>query len=570
MRISFLVVALLLLIGTASAVDAREVIQSFSSRARLSPSGVMEVKETIEADIRGSRHKALYRIIDNSISHQGHLQSLDVKVKSVEDGRGRALKFTQSRQGTGVIVNLDKSHAGRAGKVRYVLTYEVKGAVNFKDNHPALVWDVTGENFPVLVQKASFNLKLPPGINPKAITVKAWKGEPVKGHETAAKSAKGEVIATASSVNPGESFKVEVDLPMGTVTEPGFLEAIQWIAGDWYLLVLLPLSAVIVLALVRFLKTGIKSRVDEASEIWQAPEGLRPVEIGTLVDQSCDVSDVSVTLINLAVRGYYTVREIPSTGFFALSDRDYEFKKLPPPKGDPLKEYEEIFMQAIFGNASTSYLSNIQGIFRQFLPDIRNSIYKSLVDRKMLAKDPGKDKKFYGAIGFALAICGVALLFLMGETDFLKAEGLGLVVAGILVSIAPAFIPLRTEKGKKAIDQIHLFAETMRTAKDRNLAEKLQEDRFLFHKLLPYAIILGVFEKWAAACEEYEELWPDWFQFYVDGPRENFSATRFAKDVWIATKVAGLTFTAPPPRQYSSHTVGKFGTRHEQEHDGLD
>ena len=567
MRNSFLFIALLLLIGSASAVDAREVIESFTSRASLSSSGVMEVKETIEADIRGSRHKALYRIIDNSISHQGHLQKLDVKVKSVQDGKGRALKFTQSRQATGVIVNLDKSHAGRAGRILYILSYEVKGAVNFKDNHPTLIWDVTGENFPIMVQKASFQLKLPQGINSKATAVKAWKGEPGKGHEAAAKSANGEVLATTSAVAPGESFKVEVDLPMGTVTEPGFLESLQWIAGDWYLLILLPLSAVVVLALVRLFKTRITTNVDEASEVWKSPEGLRPVEIGTLIDQSCDVSDVSVTLINLAVRGYYTVREIPSTGFFALSDRDYEFKRLPPPKGDPLKEYEKIFMEAIFGNASTSYLSNIQGIFRQFLPDIRNSIYKSLVDSKMLAKDPSKDKKLYGSIGFALAICGVAMLFLMGETDFLKAAGLGLVVSGILVSIAPAFIPLRTEKGNKTIDQIHLFAETMRTAKERDLAEKMQEDKFLFHKLLPYAIILGVFEKWAAACEEYEELWPDWFQFYVDGTRDHFSATRFAKDVWIATKVAGLTFTAPPPRQYSSHTVGKFGTRHEQEHE---
>lgn len=167
-----------------------------------------------------------------------------------------------------------------------------------------------------MVQKASFQLKLPQGINSKATAVKAWKGEPGKGHEAAAKSANGEVLATTSAVAPGESFKVEVDLPMGTVTEPGFLESLQWIAGDWYLLILLPLSAVVVLALVRLFKTRITTNVDEASEVWKSPEGLRPVEIGTLIDQSCDVSDVSVTLINLAVRGYYTVREIPSTGFF--------------------------------------------------------------------------------------------------------------------------------------------------------------------------------------------------------------------------------------------------------------
>lgn len=551
-------------------VQAREVVRSFVSDAELSKVGVMDVTEHIKVDVRGHRQKSLYRIIDTGVSHKGHRHNFDVKVVSVLDGKGHQVRFSQKRHSSGVVLGLDKSHAGRSGEMVFVIKYQVRGVANFKENRPQLVWEINGDNFPLPIEAARFNLTLPGGVAIGPGDVKAWNGKSEEKGQRFVEAKSGRVEVKAKKIMPGEAFKVEINFPIGTLSEPGFLEKFQWLASEWYLLVALPVVSMFLLGGIRFLKTRIPSAEVEEGEVWKAPENLRPVEVGTLIDQSCDVSDVSVTLINLAVRGYYTVREIPATGFFALSDRDYEFKKLPPPKGDQLKEYESIFLDAIFGNASTSYLSNIQGIFRQFLPGIRNSIYKSLVESKMLAKDPQRDKVIYGSVGFTLAALGVAVLFLMGETNFLKAAGLGLVVAGILVAAAPKFFPLRTEKGNKVIDQIHQFAETLRTAKERDLKAKLAEDKFLFHKLLPYAIILGVFEKWAAACEEYEDLSPDWFQFYVDGPREKFSASKFAKDVWIATKVAGLTFTAPPPRQYSSHTVGKFGARKEQDHEDRD
>ena len=567
MRLFVLIFAVILQVAYPLSGEAREVIDRFVSKATLSQTGVLDVAEKYEANVRGHRHKPIYRIIDTQNYHEGHRHGFDVKIISVVDSNGKKEKISKKHHRDGVSVCLDKRHVGKSGRFNYTLNYQVRGVANFHENHPQLIWDVTGAHFPLAISKARFELEIPSGIKLTNADLKAWQGK-VSKESTARVSVKGnKIISQVTNLRPGQQFRVEVNFPIGTVSEPGFVEKFQWLMEEWYLLAVLPLSVVLILFVIRFTKTRLTSKVPNQSEVWKAPEGLRPVEVGTLIDQSCDVSDVSVTLINLAVRGYYTVREIPATGFFALSDRDYEFKKLPPPKGDKLKEYESIFLETIFGNASTAYLSNIQGIFRQYLPGIRSSIYGSLVESKLLAKDPEKDKVLYGSIGFTLAVLGVAVLFLMGETTFLKACGLGLVISGIFVAIAPNFFPLKTEKGNKVIDSIHQFRETLQTAKDRDLEAKFKEDPFLFHKLLPYAIILGVFEKWAAACEEHETTAPDWFQFYIEGDIPDFSASRFAKDVWIATKVAGLTFTAPPPRQYSSHTVGKYGSRKEQEHE---
>lgn len=557
-----------LFLTTANVALAREYIETFVSKAQVNKVGVMKVTESIEVDALRHVRKPLYRIIDTRTFHSDHTHRFNIKVDSVTDSHNKPVKYSVKNHRGAVSIRLHKSHIKRGGKVKYVLKYEVRGIANFHESHPQLVWDVTGHNWPVEIKNAAFELSFPSDVQVDQAKLKAWNGA-VKKESTAEVNLKGEKVeAHAKNIEPGESLRVEVNFPMGTIGSPGLVENLNWLLSEWYLLIVLPLMAVLTIGGVRFFKTRMASPINEEGEIWSAPESLRPVEVGTLIDQSCDVSDVSVTLINLAVRGYYTVREIPATGFFALSDRDYEFKKLSPPKGDQLKEYESIFLEAIFGNSSTSYLSNIQGVFRGFLPDIRSSIYKSLVDSKMLAKNPEKDKVLFGSIGFTLAVLGVAILFLLEETSFMKALGLGLVLAGIIISIAPSYIPLRTDKGKKTIDQLHLFAETIKTASDRDIESKLKEDKFLFHKLLPYAIIFGVFEKWAQACEDHLSSSPDWFQFYVDVDEKvpEFSASKFAKDVWMATKIAGLTFTAPPPREYSSHTVGKFGTRKEQDH----
>jgi len=64
------------------------------------------------------------------------------------------------------------------------------------------------------------------------------------------------------------------------------------------------------------------------------------------------------------------------------------------------------------------------------------------------------------------------------------------------------------------------------------------------------------------SCEDSLELSPDWFQFTRPGSTAGpFKATEFARDVWIATKVASMIFTATPPNEYSAQAVGKFGSR---------
>ena len=50
------------------------------------------------------------------------------------------------------------------------------------------------------------------------------------------------------------------------------------------------------------------------------PEDLRPGQMGTLLDERANVLDVTATIVDLAVRGYLLIQEIPKEGWFGKPD----------------------------------------------------------------------------------------------------------------------------------------------------------------------------------------------------------------------------------------------------------
>ena len=73
------------------------------------------------------------------------------------------------------------------------------------------------------------------------------------------------------------------------------------------------------------------------------------------------------------------------------------------------------------------------------------------------------------------------------------------VISGAIVLLFSRFMPVKTLRGVKALGRVKGFEEfLMRAEKDR--LERMSDPR-LFEKYLPYAIALGVSERWAEAFE---------------------------------------------------------------------
>jgi hypothetical protein len=76
---------------------------------------------------------------------------------------------------------------------------------------------------------------------------------------------------------------------------------------------------------------------------YEPPASLRPAEVGTLVDNSPDMRDLTASIVDLAVRGYLRIEEQAQEGLSALfkrGPRDLLVRLTPPPDRETLHLHE--------------------------------------------------------------------------------------------------------------------------------------------------------------------------------------------------------------------------------------
>jgi uncharacterized membrane protein len=117
----------------------------------------------------------------------------------------------------------------------------------------------------------------------------------------------------------------------------------------------------------------------------------------------------------------------------------------------------------------------------------------------------------YRNMGFAILIVGGGIALLASKIGL--SEGSSPVVAailsGVVVFLFAPYMPVKTVKGVKTMGAILGFEEFLsRTERDR--LERMK-DANLFERCLPYAIALGVSERWAKAFEGIHQEPPNWY-----------------------------------------------------------
>ena len=74
---------------------------------------------------------------------------------------------------------------------------------------------------------------------------------------------------------------------------------------------------------------------------YEPPEQLSPGEVGTLVDNSVDMRDITASIVDLAVRGYISIEEKQTTSGVALLEQGLHLhSKKTPADWAGLKSHE--------------------------------------------------------------------------------------------------------------------------------------------------------------------------------------------------------------------------------------
>lgn len=222
------------------------------------------------------------------------------------------------------------------------------------------------------------------------------------------------------------------------------------------------------------------------------PDGVRPGQIGTLIDEQADVVDVTATIVDLAVRGYLLIEEQPRRAYDAP---DWVLVKRPNAPVSALLPYEAALFEAIFKDRDAVPLSQLRGTFAAELGKVRDALYEDVVRQGWFAHRPDTVRTRWTTLGVILAAAGVLATVLLAWFTTYGLLGLALIIGGAALAVGGQYMPAKTAKGSAALAHTLGFRRYLIEGKvpDVPPAQRVE----LFSRYLPYAVIFDAVEPWA-------------------------------------------------------------------------
>jgi uncharacterized membrane protein len=558
---AILAIAGWMIIATSAA--HADIIKKFDANVFVEPDGSLKVTEEITADFDTPRH-GIKRFIPVRFTRYNNRYTTPLKVLQVECDDATA-QTEIGDKGSDVNIRIGDPYITIEGEHRYVIRYKVSRVVNFFNGHPEIYWNVTGNEWPYPIKHAQVTVHLPPGIKKSDVQATSYVGNQGSTTQGVSHVADNSTVTFQSNeLSPGQGLTFAIQVPEGAIEKPTAIQEVASYLLDWWPLVVLPFGTFAFLY-TKWQKTGRDPfNVNIAGVDWNPPQGLAPAEVGTLIDEHCDTSDIVSTLVDLAARGYLTIQETKRTGLI-FSNTDYLFSKTEKAinrsnadsKEEQLKGYEETFLAGLFEDGRTSVtMHNLRYKFFPYLKTIRAELYGSLYRSGYFPSNPETVRLTYYGVACLLFV----IAWVMMPIGFSFSWSGGAVLAAIIIALFANIMPARTEKGARACREAVGFKRFVERAEKSRIEVLAKDDPTIFGRLLPYAMVLNCAGAWVEKFEGLLQQPPDWYTPYGYGSSNYyFSPTDFMNDFGTGMSSLGNTMSTPPSSSSSGAGGGFSG-----------
>jgi hypothetical protein len=585
-RLALLVFASVVLFvapASAGAQGVGERITSYDVDIRVEATGSLLITEIIDYDFASNDRHGIFREIPVRLDYNSRYERIyPLDVISVEGSPGTPDQYERETAGNKERLRIGDPDETITGAHRYTITYRIDGALNGFDTHDELYWNAIGTEWPVVVETATIRVTTPSDIT----EVACFGGETGSRLACAQADTAGRTASFSDRrLRAGDGLTVVVGFAKGAVPTPAPILDERWSITRAFSVTPATVATSVLLLVAGLLgvsrlawRTG-RDRVYAGSPVDAAyatsgqdepvppsigpfgavetpvefvpPDGLRPGQVGTLVDEAANTLDVSATIVDLAVRGYLRIDEIPKKGWFGKPD--WTLTKLK--EGDGLLRYEKLLLDGLFEDGGEVKLSSLRTKFVSRLQRVQNALYDDVVAAGWFASRPDKVRlKWYVIGGIAVALTLGLLVVLMAVTHA-ALVAVPLVIAALLLLISAKRMPRRTAKGTGVLRRVEGFRRFIdESEKDR---ARFAEQQHLFSEYLPYAIVFGATEKWANAFAGLDDelVRPDWY-----GGSSTFTPVGFAHSIdGFAVTTSGTITSTPAGSGSSGFSGGSSG-----------
>jgi hypothetical protein len=273
------------------------------------------------------------------------------------------------------------------------------------------------------------------------------------------------------------------------------------------------------------------------------PDEIRPGQVGVLMDEMANPVDVTATIVDLGVRGYLRIEEIPKRWLFGKPD--WRLVQLKQADGD-LVGYERVLLEGLFqepdgeelqdledeeledeaaaeisppelnrdealytgmnpptgesppdGDLASVTVSALRRKFHARFLRVQKAMYADVARHRWFTARPDRVRATWAGRGFAATLAGAGLTGLAAWRTHLGLIPIPLALGGMAMWMGARWMPRRTAKGTGLARRVRGFRTYIDTAEAH--MSRWAEQENVFSRFLPYAIVFGLTEKWARA-----------------------------------------------------------------------
>ncbi|WP_061238733.1 DUF2207 domain-containing protein [Ectopseudomonas composti] len=608
-------------------VSAQEAIEDFAVSLQVEADGNLLVTEriTVHAEGRDIR-RGIYRDLPVGYALPlGLEQSSPISLLGVtRDGRPEAVR--RERNGAWIRFYLGSPNVLlEPGRHSYELRYRVGRALLHHADTDELYWNVTGNGWVFPIRQASVEVHLPTGARiGQWAAYTGGQGAQGKDFQIVEQRDAFLRLVTTKALPAHNGLTVAVDWQAGLVPRPGLLQSATRVLLDN---LGLGLGALLLIGLLLFYlkawnRVGRDPQKGVIIPLFEAPQGMSAVQAGYLWHRGLrgafgEARAFSVWLTDMAIGKHLHIEDKAHGGGFSLArdqgadgemselDRDLRKHLFPANKaGIALtigSEYEPRLADAVAGLSShlreqgKAWFANNRGVW------VWGLLWAALacVATVLLSGQGGEDwaaglaglvfslgfgvptlivfsmARHQPSFGKQMGLYLVALMFgwpvpvgLLMIAAAVSVPALLLVVAyTVLVVVFYYLLPAPTLKGRRLLDALEGYRDYLQLAERDALAlagDAPAMSIALYERHLPFAMALGVEDKWSARFSEalasglidpaQRDYQPDWYH-----SRSSYSSPQALSGALAAGLASATALASSPPSSSSSGGGGSSG-----------
>lgn len=251
-------------------------------------------------------------------------------------------------------------------------------------------------------------------------------------------------------------------------------------------------------------RTGIVADI-----LSEPPDDLPPGSVGTLLDEHADHEDIVATLLGLGRNGAVTILADQTAN---PKSRDYRITLHHPELINNRIELD--LLKVLFGPdpqpGMDVQLNQVRGRFVERQPEIRDDLYRELVERGYFRKSPADTRRRWKTlswVGIVLSLGIGIVLAITVDPVALATMVAGMIVWAVMIRMS-RHMPRKTAEGAEAAAKWRAFKRYLQSIeKERNL----EEASVIFDRYLSYAVAFRIDRQWIRDFAAAGAAKPAWF-----------------------------------------------------------